>query len=273
MYSIDGVALANPALGWRLDRASEPKVARSFTRTDFNGAGRDGTVSVRGYTPTPTVTLVVRAPDSTVEQLTQLLMLGRTLTKTATPGMVLGIELMTLTPVTVAVAGGGVTAITAVFRVPGVYWRDAATTDWTATLPYSGTGHSAPGSANMAVLSASTAPVRDALILVTGTANNLKIAGQNGTWVSFTADTPSTGSGGGLLIDAARGRCWTNPSNDLWGEAGANDSTGSLNTGAYPYFLELAPSSTAPGATLALSWSYTTEAVHVTVRAKNAYNR
>jgi hypothetical protein len=270
MYSIDGVPLQNTANGWRLKRSSEPRVSRSFTRATFQAAGRDGTASVRGYAPAPTMTLVVSTPAAGLEALLQLMTLGGSVSLTADPGKVYAVEAITVTPVTIAIAGTGVYEVTAVYRIPGVWMRDAATTDWIGQLA----ANAGVGSVNLAVLTASSAPVRDAKILVQGAIASPKFLAQNGTWVSFTGTTPTQANGGALMIDTARSRCWVNPSGgDLWGTAGAYDQSGSLNFGAYPYALELAPSSTALGATLTLSWASVNEPATVTIRAANAYNR
>lgn len=269
MYSIDGVPLQNPTYGWRFKRSSEPLVSRSIGRADFNAANRDGSLSVRGRVTTPTVTLVVSTPNANRETLSRLLRLGRSLTLTSDPSAALNVEALSVTPVTITPAGGGITELTVVYRVaPDVWWRDAATTDWSATVPTSGTA----GAANASVCVGTSGAVRDALVVVQGSITNPRISGANGTWMEYTTHLTACW----LRFDAARGRLYfgtnssgTNPFTDT-----SADYTNLLNTGPYPYFLELAPGSTGAAAcTLGISWDSVEAATTVTVRARNAYDR
>ncbi len=263
MYSIDGVPLQNPALGWRLKRTSEPRVSRSSHRADFNAANRDGTISVRGSLATPTVTLTVSSPDANLEPLRLLLRAGASLTRTADPSRVLAVESMTVTPRTVTPAGGGITEVTVVYRCPGVWWRDAAVTEWDTTIPAS----TSAGSAVMQVLTSSSAPVQDALVVVNGSITNPRVTGANGTWMQYRGAITQVY----VRFEAATGRAYAGSSGNEWTDTG-NDITGYIDTGAYPYFLELAPSSTAPGCALTVSWDSVTQNTVVSVQARNAYD-
>lgn len=268
MYSIDGVALQNPANGWRFKRTSEPLVGRGIDRPDFNASNRNGTVAVRGHVTTPTVTLVVTAPGSTREALSRLLRRGVSVTLTSDPSVVLNVQILTLTPVTITPAGGGIYELTAVYRVaPDVWWRDAATTDYVFTVPSAG----AAGAANVDVLDGTSGSVQDALILVQGGMVNPKFTGGNGTWVSYVGTCPTN-----LLIDTKTGRCYSTVSGDHWNlsNPGVVEKTAYLNSGPYPYFLELFPASTGPAScTLGVSWDSVPGPATVTVRAANAYDR
>lgn len=268
MYSIDGVPLANPSLGWRFSRTSEPGVSRTLSRPDFNAANRDGTISVRGHVSTPTVTLVARAPGSSVETLRRLMSRGTTLTLTADPSISAGVEALSLGHRTITPAGGGLHEITVVYRIPAVWWRDVATTDWSSTIPASGTA----GAANMQVLTATSGAVRDALVVVQGSITNPRISGANGTWMEYTTHLTSCWA----RFDAARGRLYfgTNSSGSDPFTDGSTDYTNLLATGPYPYFLELQPASTGdPACTLGISWDSVEGPTTVTVRARNAYDR
>lgn len=267
MYSIDGVPLQNPGLGWRFKRGSEPWVSRSFNRADFNAANRDGTVSVRGNIATPTLTLVVQAPGTSIEALRRLLRLGSSLTLTSDGSAALTVEAMTVTHRTVTPAGGGLYEVTVVYRCPEVWWRDVSTTDWSATIPTNGSA----GAASLSVLTKSTAPVHDALVVVQGGIVNARLAGQGGSWLQYSESI----YGQWVRMDTTRGRCWFGVvgSTDPWADT-SSEATAHLDTGAYPYFLELVPASTgAPGAALTVSFDKVTQPTTVTVRARNAYDR
>lgn len=267
MYSLDGVALANPTYGWSFKRDSEPWVSRGLDRPDFNASNRDGTIAVRGHVTTPAVTLVVRAPDSTVEGLRRLLRLGTSLTKTSDPTIALNVQIVTLTHETIRVAGGGQHQLTAVYRIaPHVWWRDVATTDYSIALPQAGAG-----AANANVCTATTGAVHDALITVSGEVTNPRIAGKNGTWVEWEG---TVWDGQWLRIDTATGRAWFGTSLDKWGDT-SQEVTSQINSGAYPYFLELFPTSTgSAGCAITLSWDTVgPKGGLVVVRACNAYDR
>lgn len=266
MYSIDGVALQNPTYGWRFKLSSEPWVSRGIDRPDFNASNRDGTIAVRGHVTTPALTIVARAPGSTVEQLRRLLRLGTAFSLTADPSKTLNVQIVTLTHQTITPAGAGIHELTAVYRVaPDVWWRDVATTDWTANLAVQG-----QGAANMTVLDRTSGHVTDALIVVSGGVNNLRLTGVNGTWMEYDANL----NGQWARFDATRGQVYVGSigdGQDVWSQG--LDSGSALNTGAYPYFLELQPASTGAAAcTLGLSWTAVTAATTVTLRARNAYD-
>lgn len=266
MYALDGVPLQNPALGWRFKRTSEPWIGRSLDRPDFNTSNRDGTIRVRGHVTTPTFALTVTAPHSSVEALRRLLRLGGSLTRVDDPGVALGVQMVSMSHVTITPAGGEVHEVTAVYRAPEVWWRDVNTNDWTSTIPT----HSGAGSATMNVLTSTTGAVQDALVLVEGGGTGLTVAGRAGTYMRYNQSIWQQW----VRFDAAAGKAWFGTQGDGNEWTGGSDATGNLDTGAYPYFLELYPDSTgAPGALLTVSWASITMPTTVTVRAKNAYDR
>lgn len=262
MYSIDGVALQNPTYGWRLKLGgTNPWAGRAQSLVDFNASGRDGTVQVRGFVTTPTVTLVVDSPAAYVDDLRQLFRLGASLSKTATPTIAAVVDLVSLQtdPVRLAGADGGLFRTTAVLRLPEVYWRDVATTDTTATaLTSSGQ--------TVTVYTASTGPIRDALITVKGSVTGLAITASAGTFFSYAPNVPS---GTYLTFDAKTGRAWTGGS----AFAQTTEVTGSIANGPGPYYLELAGTSSPANLGTGLVVTYTSASgATVQVRARNAYD-
>lgn len=273
MYSLDGVALANPTYGWRFKRASEPWIGRSLDRPDLNASNRDGTVKVRGHVTTPTFPLTVTAPGESVEALRRLMRLGATLTRTADPSVYLDVQMVSMSHSTLlpsaADGTGGLHQVACVYRAPGVWWRDVATTDYSAVVPM---GSGGAGSASMSVLTGSTGAVQDAVIVAKGDLTDLRLAGRNSTYVQIAGQWPY---GDGLRIDTAKGRAWSCSltTADVWTDT-QHEITDQLQTGAYPYFLELFPPSTgAAASTLTLTWSAATKDTTVIVRAANAYDR
>jgi hypothetical protein len=266
VYSIDGIPLVYPELGWRFKRGSEPSTSRSFNRADFNASNRDGTVSVRGNQATPTLTLVATAPTATVEGLRRLFRLGSRVTLTANGSTFIAVEAMTVTHRTITPAGPGLHEITVVYRCPDVWWRDVNPTDWSASLSVTRSA----GAANLTVVSSSSAAVTDALVVVQGGVAAPRIAAQNGSFMQLEANL----LGSWVRFDTVRGRCWVgNNGLDPWNDT-SNEQTSALDTGAGPYYLELAPTSAGPsGATLTVSWDSVVIQSAITVRARNAYDR
>lgn len=232
MYSIDGVALKNPTYGWRVKLAgTNPFGGRSNNLADFNASGRDGTVQVRGFIATPTITLVIDTPMAYLDDLLQLLRLGSTLTFTADATKSITCELVSASTTPVVVAGtsamtsnAGQFRVTAVLRLPGVYWRSVSTTSPAATTL------TASGQV-INVFTASTAPVRDALVSVKGSITGLAVLASNGTYFSYAPNVPSTSY---LTFDASSGRAWTGTA----AFAKTTEVTGSIQNGPGPYFLE-----------------------------------
>lgn len=259
MYSIDGVALHNPTYGWRFKQPSNPWSGVSRQLVDFNSSGRDGTIQVRGYSTTPTITLVVDTPLTYLDDLRQLFRLGATLTLTADASRGATVELVTATVETLMQAGTGLYRVTAVMRLPGVYWRDTATTDYgPTTLTSSGQ--------TVTVFTPSTAPVRDALISVKGSITGLAVAGSLGTYFSYAPNVPA---GSYLTFDATLGRAWTGSSVF----AQTTEVTGSIANGPGPYFLECVGTSNpgSPGSPLTVTWTAMSGGT-VTVRGRNSYD-
>ncbi len=259
MYSIDGVPLKNSTYGWRVKRdGSNPFAPISRALVDFNTSGRDGTVQVRGFTATPTITLVITTPLANLDDLKQLLRLGVALTLTADSSKRVGIELVSAVPEPLVLAGVGVYRVTAVFRLPSVYWRDANTSDQSAAITSSGQ--------QVTVFSPSTGPVRDALVTVGGSITGLQVAGQQGTYFAFAPNIPS---GTWLTFDATSGRAWTGSG----AYSQAIEVTGSIANGKGPYFLEFTGTSDPAKVGSAMTITYTSASgASIGVRGRNAYD-
>lgn len=265
MYSLDGVPLQNPAYGWRLKRASEPYTQLTQDIADFNSSNRDGTIDVRGRLTTPTLTLVVTAPQATLSALLGLMRAGTTLARTADPSKTASVDMVSMQTDTLTPAGGGLYQVTAAYRIPGVFWRDASSTDQVCAF-----GQSSNTGFQFTVLTASTAPVRDAVLSVKGPISSVVLAGANSTYIQYAH---AVASGHYLVVNAISGRAWDGT--DPWSVTGATEVSGDIASGAYPYFLELAPNTNPgiDGALLAVSWAGATAGTsQVTVRAKNAYH-
>ncbi len=262
MYSLDGVALQNPTYRWRLKlNGTNPFVPISRSLVDFNASNRDGTVQVRGFTTTPTVTLVVTTPDAYLSDLKQLLRLAATLTLTADTSKALTVELVSQSAQRLTVAGGGIWQVTAVFRAPAVFWRDASLPADQGPTAITSSGQT------FSLFTPSSAPIRDALICVKGSITGLVVSGANQTYFGYSPNVPT---GTYLTFDSSTGRAYTG----LSAFALTNEVTVNITNGRGPYFLELDGSSNPASPGLALQVAYlSASSPTLTVRGKNAYDQ
>lgn len=264
MYSIDGIPLKNSTYGWRLKMGSNPFTSISRSLVDFNASGRDGTVQVRGFSATPTITLQVTSNLTWLDDLKQLFTLGSALTVTADGSQTATVELVSLTVTPWVLtgstsAGPGLYLVTAVMRLPYVYWRD------TNTVTYGPTNITSSGQ-TVNVFPLSSAPVRDALISVGGSITGLNVAASVGTYFSYPPNVPA---GTFLTFDSSNGRAWTGAS----AFTETTEVTGSIANGRPPYFLELVGVSNpaVTGSNLVVTYSSASGAT-ISVRGKNAYD-
>jgi hypothetical protein len=235
VYSIDGIPLHNPAYSWRVKQATKPLTPQSHTLTDFNASGRDGTIQVRGYIATPTVTVVVTTGGTWLEGLRRLFRLGSVLTVTADGSKQATCELVAFTVDTLHTVADGLYQVTAVLRLPNVFWRDVSQATYgPTTITTSGQ--------SVTVFGPSTAPVRDALISVGGAITGLTVQGGYGTYFGYP---PAIPAGTYLTFDAKSGRAWTGSV----AFAETTEVTGNITNGPGPYYLELVQASSNPAQT------------------------
>lgn len=257
-YAIDNVSLTNGIYGWALEETTSPYVPHSHSLVDFNTSGRDGTVQIRGFVSTPTITLSVTTPSANHDLLRQLMTLGSILSSVSDSSRSLTIEAVTITSVPLSTSGDLIQVI-GVFRVPKVYWRDVNPTTYGPTA-LSTTGQT------VNVFGPSTAPVRDALICVAGSITGLAVQASLGTYFSYAPNVPA---GQYLTFDAASGRAWTGTTPF----AKTTEVTTNIQNGPGPYFLECVGTSNPYnlGTNLIVTWS---SASGATIRAQgaNAYN-
>lgn len=259
MYSIDGIPLKNTTYGWRLKAGSNPFTGTARQLVDFNTSGRDGTVQVRGFTATPTVTLQVTSPLAWLDDLKQLFTLGTALTVTADGTQTATVELVSLTVAPLSLPGAGVYEVTAVLRLPKVYWRD------TSTVTYGPTTLTSSGQ-SVNVFPLSSGPVRDALVSVGGSITGLTVTASNSTYFTYPPNIPA---GTFLTFDSTNGRAWTGST----AFTETTEVTASIANGRGPYFLELLGVSNpaVTGSNLLVTYSSASGAT-ISVRGKNAYD-
>ncbi|MEQ4723765.1 hypothetical protein [Nonomuraea sp. B19D2] len=115
-------------------------------------------------------------------------------------------------------AGAAMARLTAVVKVPGVYWRDEVDSTWTGTLPGAGQ--------IVTPLAGSTGPIVDSVLRVTGPAvqPSLRDVATGGT-VSYAGTVQA---GQHLLVDCGGLRAAI-VTTDTWSLTGGTDVTGTIN--------------------------------------------
>lgn len=136
-YSIDGIPLENPALGWVFRGASKPLAAHTVRRGALQLPGRPGTVPDADAALTkleaPVPTLVVQTPRENYSALLSLIAEGTVLSATDMPQLEAPYQLLSASPEEYG-PGGQIVDLTVTVEMPGVFWRDKVEKTTTAAL-------------------------------------------------------------------------------------------------------------------------------------------
>ncbi|QFY09647.1 hypothetical protein GBF35_25995 [Nonomuraea phyllanthi] len=235
-YFLDGVPLDHPAGCWRLKKGTKRRPLPGVRTVNLSVPGRAGDLPVLGLdheaTTLPLALTVYSFTPSGVDGGAQQMEHNL-----EALGALLGTRhrLMTLKWVTgsiVRVAGVAVEAVadpeyfpgaamarlTAVVKVPGVYWRDEADATWTGAMP--GVGQV------VTPLAGSTGPIADALLRVTGPAVQPAVTDvATGGMVAYTGTVQA---GEHLLVDCGGLRAAV-VTTDTWDLTSGTDVTGDIN--------------------------------------------
>lgn len=257
MYTLDGVALDNPTLGWTLQWASVPDIAVTMERPEVVIPGLDGVPQMPGRMDAPPLTFVVRTGQAGRDALAALARRAKLAAKVAS-GLVVPVELLTMSPDRLRTATP-TWDVTIVFRA-GTAWRDPSDTTSAAVSL-------ASASQLATVMSGLSAPVRDAIIRVKGAVTGLLVTDSSGSWVSYGSSLPS---GSYWRFDSATGRAYVTTS-DTW--TGGTEVTGATDWSDIGAAFTIAPSFTDPATragvlTVATS---TRSGATVEVRGRRAY--
>ncbi|MFG2076983.1 hypothetical protein [Nonomuraea maritima] len=251
-YLLDGVALDHPAGCWRLKKGTKRRPLPGLRQVEVKVPGRAGELPILGLDhETTTMPLVLtvygRTPSGApggYEQMEHNL---------EALGAVLGVKhrLMKLTFVAGTVVrqadvildgisepeintDAAMARLTAVMRIPGVYWRDLFDTTWSGAV----------NAADQLVttLAGSTAPITDAVVRVTGPAVNPAVTDvATGGTVSRSS---GLSAGQRLLIDCGQMRARL-VTTDTWDMTAGTDVTGQIaatGPGSAFRWLHLTPS-------------------------------
>lgn len=224
MYSINGVPLTNPALGWVFRAPSKPLSGHARDRTTLQSAGVDGVISVPGATFNAVgLSLVVQTPRAHHESLVALFAEDGYLTLTDAPTRQARYEFLASSP-----AGAGAAEelidVTFTIRLVDAAWRSAILLTESAPI----TTASVP----MVLFPGLSAPVQDAVVKVKGAIGGLLVRDSSGAWFSF----PDVPAGQWLRIEGRRAFLTTT---DTW--SGGTDVSGRLRQGGPRRRFEITP--------------------------------
>lgn len=226
MYSINGVPLTNPTMGWVFRAPSKPLSGLSRDRTTLQSAGRDGIISVPGATFNAVgLSLVVKTPRAKHEALVALFAEDGYLSLTAAPTRQARYEFLASSP-----AGSGaaeeIIDVTFSIRLIDAAWRAVAETTTPATSL-------SAASVPVTLFTGLSAPVQDAALRIKGACAGLVITDSSAAWVSFAGSIPA---GQWLRIEGRRAYLTTT---DVW--TGGTDVSGDLRQGGPRRRFEITP--------------------------------
>ncbi|MDR6142033.1 hypothetical protein QE375_001587 [Microbacterium foliorum] len=231
MYSVNGVPLDNPSLGWILRSPTKPLSTLTYGRASIESVGRDGVVAGLPATTGPvTLRFVVQTARANLETLIAAFGAGGVLALTASTGREVQFETLSFTPEGFGAADAIVDA-TFLIRLPAAFWRDITAKTETAALT--------AASVAVSVFGGISAPVADAIIRVQGAATAIQVTDSSGAWATL----PNVAAGQWVRFEAASGKAFITTTN-TW--AGGTDVSGQVDFGGPRGVFEIAPSLT-PG--------------------------
>lgn len=225
MYTIDGVPLSDPYRRWTVHRESQRRTPVAFRTVDVNVPGGDGNIPIYGENIEATalaleLNVYGRTPDLIEERVNFLRsLLGRTtgpLEVARRDGKVAAAKPAAISdPVMTDVYA----RLSVTLSIPAGVWRGSEET-WTHPDPGTATAFATP--------IASSRPITDSLILITGPATSPIITDPaTGSTVQYTGNVPA---GQKLLVDCAGWRANLGTST-TWSTTGSNATKDLTNTG------------------------------------------
>lgn len=216
-YALDGIALTNPGMGWRLMAPTRPLLDLQPETTVLRMVGVPGDVDTDedplAALQAPAPTFVVRTPRANYEALLSLFLTGRVLTNLDHPAREARVRLLG-TGHTGYGPGDALVDVAATLRVPGVFWRDTVL----STSP-----PAAIGAASVSVdVWPMTGLVTDAIVRVRGPVSGLLVSSGRASFRYL----PALPAGSYLRYEAATGRAFLTTT-DTW--TGGTAVSGQVN--------------------------------------------
>lgn len=217
MFSINGIPLDNPAMGWILRAPTKPLSELTVKRASVSLPGRLGVVRGIYSSPEPIVlTFVVRTPLANLEALYSLFARGWRLTRTVNPTRTALFEFLSASPTGYGNADELVD-LTVLLRIPEVYWRDTDTTTSPATAI------TTASQLVTGLFPGMSGEVVDPVIRLKGAFSGLQVTDSGNSWFSYSGAISATQY---LRFDAGSGRAWVTTT-DTW--SGGTEVSGSID--------------------------------------------
>lgn len=231
-YSINGIPLDNPAVGWEVVRGSIPVMGYENSAPTSESWGRDGSHALPGTRTSASLQLLIKHTNATRSDLYNLMTEPElTLRDSERPEWFAKARLLTATPEKFyGHKDWGVDLF--VLSVPRGTWRAAVVTSILTPA--------APAGATHTIFSGISAPVQDALVRLKGPIQNAQVLDSRGSFVTFKG-TIAAGQYG--RFDMATGRAWLTTT-DTW--SGGTEISGEVDYGGPRGIFELTPKLVTP---------------------------
>lgn len=234
MYSINGIELNNPELGWVFRRGSTPVSALEFTATDLELRGRDGVTTFPTTRRPVAFSITIRSLLSTRSSLLDLMsepVLDVTTDKK--PGLVAKARTIS-SSVDAYHDALGWAEDTFIVEVPSGSWRDTVTTTAPKLVP-------TPTTATQTIYPNLSAPVQDAIVRFQGPIQEPQLMDERGSFVVYKATIPA---GQYVRFESASGRAWLTET-DTW--SGGTEVSGLIDFNGPRGRFEITPSGSLTG--------------------------
>lgn len=260
MYSINGVPLDNPGLGWAMLAPSVPLSALRQNRTSIARAGRDGEIATPSTRGPVSLKFTVRTPKANLGSLLALFSEPvLEVRELADPGKVALAALASSTP-------------ELHFPRPDLYSHsfivEIAEGCWRGSESTTGLFVAAPAGVTASAFAGLSAPVQDAVVRLKGPLQDPQVLNSSG---AFFALTGSILAGEYLRFDSSTGRAWVTTA-DTW--SGGDEVSGLVDFGGPRGVFEITPKFTDPAVragSLTLSQASFNTGAGFQVRGRSAY--
>lgn len=259
MYSVDGVSLDNPWLGWKLRAPSNPIVTVSSQRPSLRAPGRPGVVKgLNADRDSSPLTFIVETPREHLDSLLALWRHGQVIAPTSKDDRAAEFEFLSMSSAGYG-DGDSIVDVTTVIRLPEGVWRD----------PEDKTSDPATMTSTTVTVDAwpTSDYVYDAVIRVLGPVSGLQIRSGESVF-TYPAAVPS---GTYLRFESATKRAFTTTT-DSW--AGGTEVSGAADVDGPGGEFSLAPfavSAIERVARLEVTTATRGAAARIQVRGRGAY--
>lgn len=227
MYSINGIPLSNPSLGWEMLAPSVPLSSLQQKMTRSEQAGRDGVTAAPSTRGPVSWKFTVRTPHANLSTLLGLFSEQMLIVREVTAPDRYALGKLASSTVEQHFPRVDLYSHSFLVEIQEGCWRGDEVT--TALVP------AAPAGAHLAVFPGLSAPVQDAVVRLKGPLQDPQVLDTSGAFVALAGTIPS---GEYLRFEASTGRAWLTPS-DTW--SGGDEVSGLIDFGGPRGVFEITP--------------------------------